>query len=183
LFEDLGRLGSGNGLGFEVEGGRDAAREDAELLAPPKRLIAFEFDWTPKLERPPELPAVGLSKGFVEGADGCDPAPVESEPNAVGEIEGELALVFRPPNPFREVAPSEGLASAVERLDPVDKACRLLEFPPPFQAGRLVGASVSFDELAADRALDPEKLVGVAAVRPVVGCPNEVSAKFPAVPF
>ena len=173
-------MGNGNGLraGLVGAAGAAAPAEFREVPAapplPPNPLEGVELDRSPKLGRPPKL----LFDGRV-AADGVDEfAPVAGEPNAADETDGdeaEVDLEDAPPNGLRDVVPSEGRASAVERAA-VDGRVTLL-FPPP-HAGRLAGASFSFDA-SVSLVEDCDVLFEAAAVRLFVGWPKASAVRSP----
>lgn len=118
------------------------------LPAVPSALDLVELGRLPNPEPPLKLLAEELG---VE--EGCEPGRVDGDPNDVDETGGDDVapdLEDAPPNDPRDVVPSEGRPSAVDRPTPErpdEEATDGRELPevPPVHGGRFVGARVSLE--------------------------------------
>lgn len=160
MFDGSRRLGSGNGLRFGLAGAAgvveaaevaEVADDAAALPDVPSALEPVELDRLPNPEPPNPEPPLKLLVGGLDLAGGCEPGRVDGVPNEADEAGGDDVapdLEDAPPNEPRDVVPSEGRPSAVDRPmpgRPEEEATdgRELFEVPPVHGGRFVGARVS----------------------------------------
>ena len=130
MFDGSRRLGSGNGLRFGLAGAAgvveaaevaEVADDAAALPDVPSALEPVELDRLPNPEPPNPEPPLKLLVGGLDLAGGCEPGRVDGVPNEADEAGGDDVapdLEDAPPNEPRDVVPSEGRPSAVDRPMP-----------------------------------------------------------------